>query len=72
MYFPELESSRLVLRGVRESDAAFLFRHLSDGDVCRYLYDAEPYTTMDEAVGLVQAFIDPGTSTTTLPTLGMT
>lgn len=59
MYFPDLETSRLVLRGVQESDAAFLFRHLSDGDVCRYLYDAEPYTTMDEAVSLVQAFIDP-------------
>jgi [ribosomal protein S5]-alanine N-acetyltransferase len=59
MFFPDLTTDRLLLRGVRESDVGFLFDHLSDSEVCRYLYDAEPYTTIDEAEGLIQLFIDP-------------
>jgi [ribosomal protein S5]-alanine N-acetyltransferase len=59
MFFPDLTTSRLQLRGVREDDSAFLLKHLSDGEVCRYLYDAEPYTTIDEAEALVQRFMNP-------------
>ena len=59
VFFPNLESRRLWLRETRESDATFLFRHLSDGEVCRYLFDAEPYTTIDEAESLIRLFIDP-------------
>jgi ribosomal-protein-alanine N-acetyltransferase len=59
MFFPDLSTDRLLLRGVRESDSTFLLRHLSDVDVCRYLYDAEPYTTIDEAEELIRLFIDP-------------
>ncbi len=59
MFFPDLSTDRLLLRGIQESDSTFLFRHLGDGDVCRYLFDAEPYTTIDEAEELVRLFIDP-------------
>jgi ribosomal-protein-alanine N-acetyltransferase len=59
MDFPDLTTDRLLLRDVRESDADFLFTHLSDGDVCRCLYDAEPHTTIDEAERLIQLFVDP-------------
>jgi ribosomal-protein-alanine N-acetyltransferase len=59
VFFPDLSSDRLLLRQVRESDAAFLFDHLSDSRVCRYLYDEEPFTTIDEAESLIQLFIDP-------------
>jgi ribosomal-protein-alanine N-acetyltransferase len=59
VFFPDLTTERLELRGIRESDADFLFAHLSDGEVCRYLYDAAPFTTVGEAEDLVQLFIDP-------------
>jgi [ribosomal protein S5]-alanine N-acetyltransferase len=59
MYFPNLETSRLLLRETRESDSAFLLEHLGDPAVSRYLYDAEPYTTIEEAEELVQFFINP-------------
>ena len=41
------------------TDADFLLRQFSDEDVCRYLYDAEPFTSIDEAEELVRFFIDP-------------
>jgi len=59
MFFPNLTSSRLLLREIRTSDSTFLFKHLSDNEVCRYLYDAEPYTTIDEAKSLIEVFINP-------------
>jgi [ribosomal protein S5]-alanine N-acetyltransferase len=59
MFFPDLSTDRLLLRGVRESDSTFIFRHLGDVDVCRHLYDAEPYTTIEEAEELIRLFIDP-------------
>ena len=59
MHFPDLTTDRLLLRGVAEGDADFLLRQFSDEDVCRYLYDAEPFTSIDEAEELVRFFIDP-------------
>ena len=51
--FPPLETERLTLSAFQPADAEFVLRHFSDPDVCRYLYDAEPYASMEEAEGLI-------------------
>jgi ribosomal-protein-alanine N-acetyltransferase len=52
--FSALETTRLVLREFREDDADFVLRHFSDPDVARYLYDAEPFSTLVEALELIR------------------
>jgi ribosomal-protein-alanine N-acetyltransferase len=56
---PTLTTERLVLRVFTPDDVDFVFKHFSDPDVCRYLYDAEPFTEREEALGLIAAFTDP-------------
>lgn len=51
--FDDLQSARLSLRRLQVDDAPFVLRHFSDVDVCRYLYDAEPFTSLEEALALI-------------------
>jgi len=52
--FADLETSRLILRRMTAEDAEFVFRHFSDADVCRFLYDAEPFRSEDDAISLIR------------------
>ena len=54
--FPALETERLLLRAIAPPDVDFVFRHFGDPAVCRYLMDAPPVTTMEEAQGIVNSF----------------
>lgn len=56
MNWDNIETRRLILKGLDDSDAEFLFGEFSDGYVCRYLYDAEPFTAIDEARQLIAQF----------------
>jgi [ribosomal protein S5]-alanine N-acetyltransferase len=56
MNCPTLQTERLTLREFAASDDEFLFRHFADPDVCRYLYDAEPFTCVEEARRLIEFF----------------
>jgi len=56
MNWENIETHRLLLRGLEDSDAEFIFREFSDAYVCRYLYDAEPFTAIDEARQLIRHF----------------
>jgi [ribosomal protein S5]-alanine N-acetyltransferase len=47
--FPELETERLLLRNVRVVDEDFIFKLYSNEEVCKYLYDEEVYTSLDDA-----------------------
>ncbi|WP_421378459.1 GNAT family N-acetyltransferase [Bacillus salacetis] len=47
--FPELETERLLLRNVVSSDRDFIFKLYSNQEVCRFLYDEEIYTSLDDA-----------------------
>lgn len=59
MNWENIETDRLLLKGLDASDVPFLFEHFSDEYVCRYLYDAEPFTSISEAENLVATFTDP-------------
>jgi len=50
--FPVLETDRLLLRELRESDAPDVFKFFSDEEVLRY-YDSDPMKTHSEALDLI-------------------
>ena len=45
----ELNTERLTLRKIGYEDAEFILQHFGDEDVCRYLVDNEPITTIEGA-----------------------
>jgi [ribosomal protein S5]-alanine N-acetyltransferase len=47
--FPAIETERLFLRSVEPKDDTFIFQLYSDEEVCRYLFDEEIYTSLDDA-----------------------
>jgi [ribosomal protein S5]-alanine N-acetyltransferase len=53
-FFPEIETSRLKLRNVNESDAEFIFKLFSNEKVCEFLYDEEIYTKKEDAVEFIE------------------
>ncbi|MBM7616237.1 GNAT family N-acetyltransferase [Alkaliphilus hydrothermalis] len=57
--FPEIETERLKLRELTMEDVDFVFAHFSDEDICRYLYDEEPFSSKEEAVGLISWYKNP-------------
>lgn len=42
--FPELETDRLKLRNVNDTDADFIFKHFSNEKICEFLYDEDIFT----------------------------
>lgn len=56
MNWDNVETKRLLLKGWDTSDIPFLFKHFSDEFVCKYLYDAEPFTAVEEAEQMVEFF----------------
>lgn len=56
MNWENVETKRLRLKGWDTSDIPFVFEQFSDAFVCQYLYDAEPFTTVEEAEQLVAFF----------------
>lgn len=51
--FPEIETSRLVLKEIIESDDKDIFEIFSDDEVMKY-YDIEPLKALEEAKELIQ------------------
>ncbi|MCA9755949.1 MAG: GNAT family N-acetyltransferase [Candidatus Eisenbacteria bacterium] len=58
---PVLETERLQLRPIGQGDLEFVFRHFGDPAICRYLKDAPPVETTEEAQGIIDAFA-PGSA----------
>ena len=56
MNWDGIETERLLLKGLDDSDVEFLYKQFSDEYVCRYLYDAEPFGCIEEARRLVEQF----------------
>lgn len=52
--FPELETERLLLRELNVEDAPFIFKLFSNEKVCKYLYDEEIYTRLEEAKEFIE------------------
>lgn len=57
--FPELETQRLRLRELNLSDTEFIFKHFSNDKVCEFLLDEEAFTSLDEAIELVNSYTNP-------------
>jgi ribosomal-protein-alanine N-acetyltransferase len=53
-----IETNRLILRELKETDIEFVFHHFSNEDVCRYLYDEEPLTRHVEAMEIIRWYSD--------------
>lgn len=51
--FPVLETERLLLRSLENSDAEFIFKHFSDPAVTQHLLDSPPMSRRSEARDLI-------------------
>lgn len=49
MFFTDLETERLLLKGIGPEDAAFMYRQFSNDEVNRFLFDAEPIACVEQA-----------------------
>ena len=58
MLFTNLETKRLFLKIIDKDDADFILTQFSNDDVNRYLFDAEPFSTMEEAEELIDFYTE--------------
>lgn len=63
--FPFLESPRLHLRPLAQTDVAFVFRHFADPAVNRHLLDQAALASLEEAQNIVDFFVQPTDDTYT-------
>ena len=54
--FLTLQTGRLTLRPLEPEDRDFVFRHFSNPEVNRYLYDEPPVTRLDQAQDIVDFY----------------
>lgn len=54
-----LETENLILRPISMSDTDFILKQFSDPEVCRYLVDEEPFTSVEEARRLIEFYTLP-------------
>ncbi len=57
--FMDLETQRLILKNISYDDADFFYREFSNDDVNRYLFDAEPCSSVDEAREWIDFYVEP-------------
>jgi ribosomal-protein-alanine N-acetyltransferase len=57
--FPEIETPKLRLRNLTLKDTDFIYKHFSNKKVCEYLLDEETFTSLDEAIELVNSYSNP-------------
>ena len=57
--FYDLETKRLWLKGISYEDREFIVREFSDDEVNRFLFDAEPITTLDAADEIIAFYLAP-------------
>ena len=56
MILHDLQTERLILKGISEEDIDFIFQQFSNDEVNRYLYDAEPTKTRQDAEDIVHMY----------------
>lgn len=56
MFFRELRTERCYLKNIGLEDDEFILKQFSNDDVNQYLYDAEPYRTIEEAQALIRFY----------------
>ena len=61
--YPQLETERLILRSLTMDDLEFAFQHFGDPMINRYLLDGEPVTRREQAVELINFYLEPTSDT---------
>lgn len=59
MLFHEIETERLLLKNISYEDRAFILNQFSNDSINRYLFDAEPLNSLDEAHELINFYLQP-------------
>ena len=59
MLFKDLETERMLLGNISREDRDFVFEQFSNPRVNRYLYDAEPLTSIHEADAIIDFYMQP-------------
>ena len=59
MIFHEIETDRLLLKNISYEDRSFILKHFSNDYVNRYLFDAEPLKTLEEADEIIDFYLQP-------------
>lgn len=59
IFFPTIETKRLILRQLTLDDADFVYQHFSDPGVTQYLLDAPPLASMEEAREIIEFYLEP-------------
>jgi len=57
--FADLETPHLRLKCIGMEDADFFYKQFSTAEVNRYLYDAEPCSSVDEAKEWIEFYLQP-------------
>jgi len=55
--FTDLETERLLLKNIGLDDQEFILSQFSNDTINRYLFDAEPMTCLDDAIELINFYI---------------
>jgi len=53
MFYNNLETERLILKNIDSDDREFIYHQFSDDEVNRYLFDAEPLSSLEDADDLI-------------------
>ena len=59
MLFCDLETDRLILKNIGREDREFILEQFSDDAVNRYLFDAEPLGSLEEADEIIDFYTQP-------------
>lgn len=61
MIHPDLKTANLTLTGLKRTDRDFMLRQFSDPLVNRFLFDAEPLSSLEESDELITFYLDSET-----------
>lgn len=53
LMFPNLQTSRLIIRNIEANDKEFIYKLFSNEKVCEFLYDEEIFTNVNDAVAFI-------------------
>lgn len=59
MIFHEIETERLLLKNISYEDKDFILKQFSSDSINRFLFDAEPLHTLEEADELIHFYVQP-------------
>lgn len=63
LFFPNLQTERLILRQLTLEDIDFIFQHFSNPQVTQYLMDEPPVANVEEAQAIIKFFQNPESKT---------